>query len=384
MTENSLTVVPSRQRLSPAQKNGLDLVSHLQGGRDVVLAIDLTDSVGLNSEGSIRLRQIVEDSLKPGDSVYIVPFATNVILKQVTPGSNPLGIPIEFKSKNKDNVDKILKKIPFSSDSTRFNTDIQRAELTIYQGIAQLNQNRLQHDGKIKPQSVVWVSDAPLLTKPGISSNVWVETPAQSPFRIPNSPESNLRQAWIEALPIKKRSRTITTKNNQKYQLTVVDIAPTVQEFCTPAPGGKETCLVNPYLIKQLWLPGLIFFLVLVGTIFGGIKVWRLQKKWELIVDFEITADPEDQKCRLPNNQRIAIGEYDSGCVDSIDCPGEEVRAYLVRKGEKLYLEPTNLADIYYNGRKIDSRIVVSNSRFRVNCPNGYNSEYEIVIKIKK
>lgn len=383
MTENSTTVVPSRQRLSPAQKIGLDLVSHLQGGRDVVLAIDLTDSVGLNSEGRIRLRQIVEDSLKPGDSVYIVPFATNVILKEATPGSNPLGIPIEFNSRNKDNIDKILQQIPFNSDSTRSNTDIQRAELTIYQGIAQLNQNRLQRNGRIKPQSVVWVTDAPLLKEPGITSDVWVETPAQSPFRIPNSPESQRRQAWIEALPIKERSRTITTKNDREYKLTVVDINPTVQEFCTPAPGGEETCLVNPYLMKQLWLPGLILFLILVSGIFGAIKIWRLQKKWELIVDFEVTADPEDQKCRLPNNKRIAIGEFDSSCVDSIDCPGEEVRAYLVRKGEKLYLEPTNLADIYYNGRKIDSRIVVSNSRFRVNCPDG-NRDYEIVIKINK
>lgn len=383
MTENSATVVPSRQRLSPAQKFGLNLVSHLQGGRDVVLAIDLTDSVGLNSEGRIRLRQIVEDSLKPGDSVYIVPFATNVILKEATPGSNPFGIPIEFRSQNQDNVDKILEQIPLSSDSKRSNTDIQRAELTIYQGIAQLNQNRLQRDRPILPQSVVWVTDAPLLTEQGINSDFWVETPAQSPFRIPNSPESNRRQAWIEALPIKERSRTITTKNNQEYKLTVVDINPTVQEFCTPAPGGEETCLVNPYLIKQLWLPGLILFLILVSGIFGAIKIWRLQKKWELVVDFEVTTDPEDQKCRLPNNKRIAIGEFDSSCVDSIDCPGEEVRAYLVRKGEKLYLEPTNLADIYYNGTIIDSRTVVSTTQFRINCPDG-NREYEIVIKIKK
>jgi hypothetical protein len=382
LSEKSATVVPSRQRLSSAQKIGLNLVSHLQSGRDVVLAIDLTDSVGLNEEGRIRLRQIVEDSLKPGDSVYIVPFATNVIFEG-TPSSNPLGIPIEFKSQNKDNVDKILQQIPLSSDSKRFNTDIQRAELTIYQGIAQLNQNRLQRARRIKPQSVVWVTDAPLLTQPGITSDVWVETPAQSPFRIPKSPESNRRQAWIEALPIKQRSRTITTKNEREYKLTVIDINPTVQEFCTPAPGGEETCLVNPYLRKQLWLPGLILLLILVGIIYGANKIGRLQKKWELIVDFEVTAEPEDQKCRLPNNKRIAIGEFDSSCVDSIDCPGEEIRAYLVRKGEKFYLEPTNLADIYYNGRKIDSRIVVSSSRFRVNCPYD-NRDYEIVIKIKK
>ena len=382
MNENSAIVVPSRQHLSSFQKIGLNLVSYFRG-RDVVLAIDLTDSVGLNSEGRIRLRQIVEDSLKPGDSVYIVPFARDVILTDITP-SNPLGIPIEFNSQNNDNVDKILANIPLTSDSTRFNTDIQRAELTIYQGIAQLNQNRLQSNRAIKPQSVVWVTDAPLLTEPGINSKVWIETPAQSPFRVADSQESNRRQAWIEALPIKRRSRSITTNNNQTYELTVVDIAPTVQEFCTPAPGGEETCLVNPYLLKQLWLPGLILLLILVITILGANKIRRLQKKWELIVDFEVTAEPEDQKCRLPNNKRIAIGEFDSSCVDSIDCPGEEVRAYLIRKGEKLYLEPTNLAPIYCNGRKIDSRIIISNSPFRLNCPDTYNREYKIVIKIKK
>ena len=383
MTENSAIVVPSPQNLSSAQQIGLNLVSSLRG-RDVVLAIDLTESVGLNDEGRIRLRQIVEDSLKPGDSVYIVPFARDVSLTEVTANINPLGVPIEFKSQNKDNVDKILAKIPLTSDINRYNTDIQRAELIVYQGLAQLNQNRLGQNKPIKSQSVVWLTDAPLLMQPGITSDVWVETPANSPFRIGNSPESKQRQAWIKALPIKKRSRSIITKDNREYKLTVVDIAPTIQEFCTPAPGGEETCLVNSYLIKQLWLPGLISFLILISIIFGAIKFWRLQKKWELIVDFEVTANPEDQKCRLPNNKRIAIGEYDPSCVDSIDSPGEEVRGYLVRKGEKLYLEPTNLAPIYYQGRKVDSRIVLSRSQFRLNCPDAYNREYEIVIKIKK
>ncbi|MDJ0620242.1 MAG: VWA domain-containing protein [Calothrix sp. MO_192.B10] len=383
MTENSATVVPSRQPLSPTQKIGLELVSYFSG-RDVVLAIDLTESVGLNDEGRIRLRQIVEDTLKPGDSVYIVPFARDVILTNVTSATNPLGRPIKFNSQNKNNVDKILATIPLNSDLTLYNTDIQRAELIIYQGIAQLNQNRLQRNQAIKPQSIVWVTDAPLLTQPGITSDVWVETPASSPFRRADSPESNRRQAWIKALPIQERSLSIITKDNQEYKLTVVDIAPMVQEFCTPAPGGEETCLVNPYLIKQLWLPGLILFLILVSAIYGVIKLWRSQQKWELIVDFEVTVNPEDQKCRLPNNKRIAIGEYDPSCIDSIDCPGEEVRAYLVRKGEKLYLEPTNLAPIYLNGRKIESRIVISSHRFRINCPDIYNREYEIVIKIKK
>ncbi|MEI2581000.1 VWA domain-containing protein [Scytonema sp. PRP1] len=382
MAETSTTVTPG-QNLNPSEKIGLELVSRLDRGRDVVLAIDLTESVGLNDEGRIRLRQIVEDSLKPGDSVYVVPFARDVALGEVIPGVNPLGIPIQFTSKSKENIDKVLEKIPFVSDPNRYGADIQRAELSIYQSIAQINQNRLRQNQSIKPQSIVWVTDAPLLTQPGITSQVWVETPSVSPFRIANSSESQRRQAWIKALPIRKRSQSITTKDNKEYKLTVVDIAPTVQEFCTPAPGGQETCLVTRYLINQLWLPGLISLLIFVGFVFALIKFCRLQKKWELIVDFEATANPEDQKCRLPNNKCIAIGEYDATCVDSIDTPGAEVRAYLERKGEKLYLMPTNLAPIYYSGREITSRTFISSSRFRINCPDG-KRDYEIVIKVKK
>jgi hypothetical protein len=380
----NISKITPGQTLTSSQKFGLDLVAILGGGRDVVLAIDMTESVGLNDEGRNRLRQIVEDSLKPGDSVYIVPFAKDVNLSEATSNINQLGTPIYFGSKSKENIDKVLAKIPFTSDPSRYGTDIQRAELTIYQGIAQINQNRLQANQLIKPQSVVWLTDAPLLTQSGITSQVWIETPAESPFRNGSSPESQQRQAWMKALPLRERSRSIITKDNKAYKLTVVDIAPTVQEFCTPAPGGQETCLVNPYLIKKLWLPSLILLLILAVLSWTAFKYYRLQKRWELIVDFEATANPEDQKCRLPNNKRIAIGEYDATCVDSIDCPGVEVRAYLERKGEKLYLVPTDLASISYQGKEITSRTLISRSSFRINCPDKRQGDYEIIIKVKK
>ncbi|WP_066426577.1 VWA domain-containing protein [Anabaena sp. 4-3] len=380
----TITRIVPGQPLTSTQKLGLELISALAGGRDVVLAIDMTESVGLNDEGRIRLRQIVEDSLKPGDLVYVVPFARDVNLNEVTSDSNQLGTPIYFNSKNQENIDKILAKIPFVSDPNRYGTDIQQAELKIYQGIAQINQNRLQKQQPIKAQSVVWITDAPLFTQPGITSQVWIETPAESPFRIADSPGSKQRQAWLKALPIKERSQLITTKQNKQYKLTVVDIAPTVQEFCTPAPGGEKTCLVNPYLTKQLWLPGLIALVTLISAFLAAVKIYRLQKTWELSVDFEATAKPEDQKCRLPPKKRIAIGEYDSTCVDSIDCPGVEVRAYLERKGEKLYLVPTNSAPIYYQGREITSRTLISSSRFRLNCPDNRKRDYEINIQVKK
>jgi hypothetical protein len=106
-------VIPG-QPLSSVQKIGLNLVSVLHGKRDVVLAIDLTESVGLNDEGRIRLRQIVEDSLKPGDSVYVVPFDKNVALEEVTPGVNSLVTPIQFNIKSQENIEKVLAKIPFA------------------------------------------------------------------------------------------------------------------------------------------------------------------------------------------------------------------------------------------------------------------------------
>jgi hypothetical protein len=241
-----LTKITPGQPLTDTQKNGLQLVSLLgRGKRDVVLAIDVTESVGLNDQGRIRLRQIVEDSLKPGDSVYVVPFAQNVVFDEVISVENPLGKPIYFSKENSENINKVLAKIPFNYDPNRYGTDIQRAELTVYQGVAQINQNRLAKNQSIKPQSVVWITDATLGTKPGITSEIWIETPADSPFRIVTSPESEERQNWIKSLPLQERSLTIVTQSSKDYQLSVVDINPTIQEFCTPAPGGQETCLVN-------------------------------------------------------------------------------------------------------------------------------------------
>lgn len=381
----TLTRITPGQPITSVQKIELDIVSVLGGGRDIVLAIDITESVGLNDEGHIRLRQIIEDSLKPGDSVYIVPFAQHATLDQVLSEAYPLGKPLYLSSKSKENIDKILEKIPSKPDTHLYGTDIQRAELTIYQGIAQINQNRLQKNQPIKRQSVVWITDAPLFTQPGITSQVWVETSADSPFRNAESPESKQREVWIKALPLKKRSLSIVTKDNKEYKLTVVDIAPTAQEFCTPVPGGQDTCLINPYLVRQLWLTGLISLLVLLAIIWLAIKFHRLQKKWYLIVSFEAKTNPEDQKCSLPNNKRIAIGEYDSTYHDSIDCPGVEVKAYLERTGEKLYLVPNNnLVPIYYNGKEITSRTLINKSSFRLNVPEGDKRDYEIIIKVNK
>jgi hypothetical protein len=382
LAESCSTVTPG-QPLAPLQKIGLELVARLHGGHDVVLAIDLTESVGLNDEGRIRLRQIVEDSLQPGDTVYVVPFATTV--NPLAANVNPLLPENSIKFNGKKDIDLILQAIPFQPNISFQKTDIQRAELTIYQGLAALNQCRLGQDQPIKSQSVVWITDAPLFTKSPATSVEWVETPADSPFRLDNSEVSQQRQAWFQALPWRERALTIRTKDNKQYKLSVVDFSPHIQEFCTPAPGGRETCLVSSYLFNQLWLPLSISGIFFAAVVVAGIRFSQQQQKWQLAVDFTATAEGEDQVCYLGNNQRIAIGEYDSTCADSIDTPGPEVRGYLLRKGGKLYLDPTGDAAIFLNGKEVTDRTLITNTkRIRLNCPDSRKREYEIIIQVKK
>ncbi|MFM6500240.1 MAG: VWA domain-containing protein, partial [Dolichospermum sp.] len=316
--------------------------------------------------------------------VYVVPFAQNLVFDDVISLENPLGTPIYFGQKNTENIDKVLAKIPFSSDPNHYGTDIQKAELTIYQGIAQINQNRLMKNQPIKPQSVVWVTDAPLGTKPGITSEIWIETPGDSPFRIAESPPSQERQKWIETLPLKERSLTIKNQDNKDYKLSVVDINPTVQEFCTPAPGGKETCLVNPYLFKQLWFPSLISLLLIAAGIWSLWKFARLRKKWKLRIRFEDNGENDEKLCIIPNKKKIAIGEYDPSCDDCIDVPGGDIRGHLKREGEKLYLVPTPEGNIQLNNKKITLKTLITNSRFTLNCPDSRQRDYQINVKIEK
>lgn len=372
MSTSCQTVVPSQQNLSFWQKKGLEWVALFEG-RDVVLAIDLTESVGLNDEGRIRLRQIIEDSLQKGDSVYVVPFASTV--NPLTPKVNPVTAEaaIPFTGKAED-LDRILKSVPLQANKTQQQTDIQLAEGFIYRELARVNQCRLLAKESIKPQSVVWLTDAPLLTEAGITSEKWVETPADSPFRVAESQESQGRKSWLEALPLQARSRAI-----DNYQLTVVDIAPTVQEFCTPAPGGKETCLVTPYLIQKLWLPGLIFCLGLIAIaitgVFGIKYLLSLKKIWKLKITS--SGNDEEQLRFLKEGQILAIG-------DNIECPGHENRGYLRRDKNQLYVEPISQElPIYERGREITQRSTLKGNLIHLNCP--YKSrDFELTIRIEK
>jgi hypothetical protein len=370
-------VVPSHQPLSSWQKTGLNLTSSWQG-RDVVLAIDLTGSVRLNDEGRLRLKQIIQDSLRPGDAVYVVPFASTVnpLQPQVDCLATDAAIPFDGKPTDIDSAkptlhERILQTLPLKSSNALQNTDIQIAEATIYRGLAQLNQCRLTSNKSIRSQSVVWLTDAPLLTKPGITSVTWVETPANSPYRQQNSAESKERQEWLDALPLQLRSQKIGN-----YNLSVVDIAPTVQEFCTPAPGGQETCLINGYLLQQLWLPVLLSCLGILTTLAGGIwwfRYWRsLQQAWKLTI--ADGSDSEPQICYLRNRQRLGIGS-------DIECQGQDIRGYLRREGNKLFLEPSGELPIHYQNNEVTQRQILTGRCIRLHYPH-QSRELELTIVI--
>ena len=378
MPSASFAIAPGKS-VKSWQQLGLNLASQIYGGRDVVIAIDLTESVGLNAEGRLRLTQIIEDSLQSGDTVYVVPFASQV--NPLQPNINPLTPQrgIKFKGKPAD-IEQILNVLPFKSEINLSNTDIQNAELFTYRGLAQLNQCRLGDNSALKPQSIVWLTDAPLLTTPGIDSDTWVETPASSPFRLADSAASKQRQSWLKALPITERSKTITTDDNRTYQLSVVDIAPTVQEFCTPAPGGQETCLVTPYVAKLLLFPTLMGIILLGIGGFWLKYLISLNKRWKLKITFESDGNKEEQVCYLKHKQKIAIGD-DS--LNAIFCPGDKVRGYLQRKGNRLYLIPSKSQPVFYREQEVKQPIAIERNSFRLNCPFNDKS-FDLALKLTK
>jgi hypothetical protein len=355
--------------LSSQQKLGLKATSFFQG-REIVLAVDTTQSVQLSDEGLLRIQQIVKDTLKNGDSVFIVPFASETDLSQAA---------IEVKDKNE--INKIIDTLPLKSDPSAANTDIQKAEFVIYQKLAQLNQNRLQQKQPVKSQSVVWLTDAPLFTKTG---NEWIETPAYSQFRDVNSAESRERLNWLKVLPLQERSQTIENYKGN-YKLTIVDIPVTVQEFCTPAPSGQVSCLVDSYLISQLWLPFLGSMIILGSAIaLIGLFLWNKGGKLKL----EVTTDnDEPMEFFLQHKQKLAIGGFDQGYVGTINCTGSEVRGYLQREDRNFYIvpfEPANSAQIYKDGNLLIKKTKVSGRRINLDCPDANGREFPIEIIIDR
>ncbi|MGI0481568.1 vWA domain-containing protein [Geminocystis sp. CENA526] len=360
------------ETLSDNQQLGLELVSKFSGGRDVVFAVDLTESVSLDDAGRVRLKQIVQDSLTKGDRVYIVPFSSQI--NPTNPDINPISIDNAIIFTNpKEDIERIIEQIPLQANLNEKNTDIQRAEHFIYQNLAHINQKRLCENQPIKHQSVVWLTDAPLKTEAGITSDVWVETPYNSPYRNSTSTESLDRANWLKHLPITSNSREF-----DNYQLTVVDIKPTVQEFCTPAPGGKETCVVNSYIASQLWLPTTILSVILLGLLGGGIFWWRyinsIKKPFKMSI--EINDNEEKEIKYLYNQKSISIGE-------DIECKGGEIRGYLKREGNKLFIEPNKILPIIYKGKELKQKQLIEGNIIRLSCPSN-EIDFEIKIIVSK
>ena len=88
----------------------------------------------------------------------------------------------------------------------------------------------------------------------------------------------------------------------------------------------------------------------------------------------------EQQIYYLKNQQKIIIGE-DS--LKSIFCPDNEIRGYLVRKGNSLYIKPTGIASIYLRDREITKPEKITTDYIKLNCPVA-KKDFEIVIKIIK
>jgi len=320
MTSN--IVYPSKEKLSPEQKFGLKILSRFapNQGREIFIAIDRTQSVRIEEEGRTRITQLIRDALHVGDRVYIIDFATDIDDTQLAKEAIVI--------RSNDDKTKLLSNLSFEADPNLRNTDIQNAEGKIYRRLAELNQGRLIAKQPIYRQSVIWMTDAPLFTKSPATEQDWIETPPNSPFRDTNSEQSKDRSAWLQSLDLlNKPERSHQIKDN--YKLTVVDIAPTVQEVCTYAPSGQSNCLVTPYLVNQLWLPALIFgvgsLAVLIGLILSGLHIYASRKDWKIKVN-------ENDITKMQNNYNLGI--------DPFDCGVGKTEGKLVRRGKELWLEP--------------------------------------------
>jgi len=358
-------IYPSQEKLNPMQIQALEAITMLpqNKGRDIFLAIDRTQSVRIEEEGRVRMTQIIRDTLTEGDHIYIVDFATEVSFPKS---------PIVIRSN--DDKAQLLNSLNFDADPTKQNTDIQNAEQKIYKRLAEFNQERLSNNSPIYRQSVVWMTDAPLFTSSPATEQDWIETPSNSPFRDVNSELSKDRTAWLQSLPfLSKTERSHIINGN--YKLTVVDIAPTVQEVCTYAPSGQTSCIVTPYLINQLWFPATIFglggIILATGLILGFLHIRTVKKTWKISIN-----DEDNVKMR----NRYELGQ------DPFDCEDSEERGYFVRRGKDLWIQPiqSNEFKILVDGDEINRNEKITKNYFTVKLTTKNNRSYEFIVKITK
>ena len=368
MTSN--IVYPSKEKLSPEQKFGLEILSKFvpNQGREIFIAIDRTQSVRIEDEGRTRITQLIRDALQVGDLVYIVDFATDINDAELA--KEPIVI------RSNDDKTKLLSNLNFEADPNLRNTDIQNAEGKVYRRLAELNQERLIAKQPIYRQSVIWMTDAPLFTKSPATEQDWIETPTNSPFRDTNSEQSKDRSDWLQSLDLlNKPERSHQIIDN--YKLTVVDIAPTVQEVCTYAPNGQSNCLVTPYLVNQLWLPALIFgvgsLAVLIGLILSGLHIYASRKDWKIKVnENEITKMKPSYKLGEEDPFDCSCGQTNIGC--------------LVRRGKDLWLEPiaNDSFQIFLDAEKIIKKKKILTNYFTLKLNRQNVTLKEFIVNITK
>ncbi len=363
-------VYPSKEKLSSTQKLGLEVVSKFtpNQGREIFLAVDRTQSVRIEEEGRIRITQLIRDALQVGDRVYIVYFATDVDDESLT--REPIVI------RSNDDRAKLLSTLNFEADPKLRNTDIQNAEGKMYRRLAEFNQERLIAKQPIYKQSVIWMTDAPLFSKSPATEQDWIETPANSPFRNANSERSKDRNAWLQNLDLlNKPERSHQIKDN--YKLTVVDVAPTVQEVCTYAPNGQSNCLVTPYLVNQLWLPALTFgvgsLAVLIGLILSGLHIYASLKDWKIKVN-------ENEIMKMKPSYRL-------GEEDPFNCSFGHINiGFLVRRGKELWLEPiaNDSFQIFLEGEEVIKKRKISANYFTLKLNHQNDTLEEFIVNIIK
>lgn len=362
------TPVTIGQGLTSWQLRGLELVSLLQfNKRDVVFALDLTPSAGFSADARTRLTQLIQNNLRSGDQLYIILFGGQY--------NDPKVYVL------KEDAAQAISTIPYTPDPTLANTDIQEAELYVYKYLAQKNQDRLVTGEIVRPQSVVWVTDAPLFTKSG---DEWIETPNKSPFRDVKSPESLQRKAWMKALDVEnKTNQSSIDLGNSK--LTVVDIPPLVQEICTPTPGGSQSCLVTAYLIDKLWLPSLSLLIILLGALFGGHKLWKWidvrERPWRVKVSR--LADPQDRDGEEFVEDYI-MTNFKNKIAITVD-GGTEV-AYLEREKSELFIKPADSEEIILECNRIDilEKTIINSRENVLKCNFKDRKLFEIKFTIDK
>jgi hypothetical protein len=218
------------------------------------------------------------------------------------------------------------------------------------------------------------MTDAPLFTPSPATEQDWIETPSNSPFRNISSELSKERNAWLQNLPFLSKTER-SHQINGNYKLTVVDIAPTVQEVCTYAPSGQTSCIVTPYLINQLWFPATIFglggIILATGLILGFLHIRAIKKTWKISIN-----NGEDVKTR----NRYELGQ------DPFDCEDSEERGYLVRRGKDLWIQPIqgNEFKILVDGDEINRNEKITKNYFTVKLTTKNNRSYEFIVKITK